>query len=460
MQLRYSDRYMKKQIGIAIIIGFMFTATGLKAQSERTIVDEVAGIVGGEMVLLSDIETAYLQYKPSMPTITKCEVFDELLFQKLLITQAELDSITVSDAQVDMELDNRIRYFTNQFGSKQKLEEFYGKTLDQIRSEFREAIHDQILVETVKAQITANVKATPTEVKQYFESLRWDQVPEIPTTYEVCQIVKEPKVGTKELEEAYNKIVDIKKRVDAGEDFATLAILYSEDKGSASNGGSIGTVGRGETFTEFEAAAFALKDGEVSDIVKTQAGYHIIKMISRKGDYIDVLHILIRPKVSPYELQKAKSYLDSVYQVIKTDTMSFEMAAKKFSDDDGKINGGIITNPYTGSSLFDAQQLGAYDPTLFFSVEKLNVGDISYPIQFQTAESNDAFRIVYLKSRTSPHKANLKDDYNTIKNMAEQDKANKAIAKWVQEKAAKTYVQIKERYADCEILDKWTTNNN
>ena len=140
--------------------------------------------------------------------------------------------------------------------------------------------------------------------------------------------------------------------------------------------------------------------------------------------------------------------------------MSFEMAAKKFSDDDGKINGGIITNPYTGSSLFDAQQLGAYDPTLFFSVEKLNVGDISYPIQFQTAESNDAFRIVYLKSRTSPHKANLKDDYNTIKNMAEQDKANKAIAKWVQEKAAKTYVQIKEKYADCEILDKWTTNNN
>ena len=423
--------------------------------SHKKVVDEVIGVVGSEVVLLSDMESAYLQYKSSMPNITKCEVLDDLLFQKLLLTQAELDSITVSDVQVNMELDNRLRYFTAQFGSKEKLEQFYGKTIAEIREEFRESIHDQLLVQTVKDKITSNVKATPSDVKQYYKNLSLDEIPEVSTQYQIGVIIKQPKIGARELDEAYKKISDIRERIMKGEDFSTLAVLYSEDPGSASQGGSIGTVGRGETFTEFEAAAFALKKGEVSDIVKTQAGYHIIKLINRKGDYVDVIHILIRPKVSPYELRQANLYLDSVYNVIKKDTMSFADAAKKFSDDPSKMNGGMLINPYTSTPDFDAQQLGNYDSQLFFVVEKMNIGDISRPALMQNKDGDDAYRIVYLKSRTTPHKANLKDDYNTIQTMAENKLKNEAIAKWVQNKAAKTYVSIKPNYLTCDILNKW-----
>lgn len=443
---------------IATIILTCCLSTTCIAQSSNPVVEEVIGIVGSEIVLLSDVETAYLQYSPQMPSITRCDIFDELLFQKLLLTQAELDSVTVSDSQVDMELENRIRYFVQQFGSKEKLEDFYGKTLDDIRTDFREAIADQLLAETVKGKITANVKVTPTEVKQYYNSLSWEQIPEVPTQYEIGQIVKMPKVGSKELDDAYKKISDIRQRIINGEDFATMAILYSEDKGSASQGGSIGTVGRGDTYTEFEAAAFSLKNGEISDIVKTQAGYHIIKMISRKGDYIDVIHILIRPKVSPYELASAKAYLDSVYNVMISDTtMKFEDAAKKFSDE-GQNSGGILSNPYTGSTYFDAQQLGSMDPSLFFAIDKMEVGTFSKPMPYQNSEGNDAYRIIYLKSRTTPHKATLETDYSLVKSLAENEKNNEAIASYVKEKAAQTYVMIKDRYKDCNILKKWMSN--
>ncbi|MDD3152375.1 MAG: peptidylprolyl isomerase, partial [Bacteroidales bacterium] len=352
---------MKLVYKILFISIIMVSSFRLNAQSEAVVVDEVIAIVGGEMIMLSDLENMYQQYKSNMPNITKCDVLDDLLFQKLLVTQAALDSVEVNESAVDMELDNRIRYFTAQFGSKEKFEKFYGKTVPEIKEEFRTAIKEQMLVETVKGNITANTKITPSEVKEYYNNLSFDEVPEIPTQYEIGQILKQPKMSSAELEEAYNKIADLRKRIVAGEDFATLAMLYSEDPGSASQGGAIGTVGRGDTYPDFEAAAFALKNGEISEIVKTEAGYHIIKMLSRKGDYIDVLHILIRPKVSPYELYNAKNYLDSVYKVFYADSMTFEAAAKKFSDDPSKINGGLLINSYTGGSMFEANQLNNQD---------------------------------------------------------------------------------------------------
>ena len=446
---------MKLVYKILFISIIMVSSFRLNAQSEAVVVDEVIAIVGGEMIMLSDLENMYQQYKSNMPNITKCDVLDDLLFQKLLVTQAALDSVEVNESAVDMELDNRIRYFTAQFGSKEKFEKFYGKTVPEIKEEFRTAIKEQMLVETVKGNITANTKITPSEVKEYYNNLSFDEVPEIPTQYEIGQILKQPKMSSAELEEAYNKIADLRKRIVAGEDFATLAMLYSEDPGSASQGGAIGTVGRGDTYPDFEAAAFALKNGEISEIVKTEAGYHIIKMLSRKGDYIDVLHILIRPKVSPYELYNAKNYLDSVYKVFYADSMTFEAAAKKFSDDPSKINGGLLINSYTGGSMFEANQLNNQDPDLFFVIDKLNVGELSHPTKITTKNNLEAYRLVYLKTRTVPHKATLKDDYNTIQSLAEEEKKVKAIAKWVQNKVTNTYVFIKDGYVTCDALSKW-----
>ncbi|MDL2240927.1 peptidylprolyl isomerase [Bacteroidales bacterium OttesenSCG-928-K22] len=442
-------------IKFKLIFICLFFVTQTFAQQNSKVIDEVIAVVGQEMIMLSDLENQFIQYKSGFPNITKCEVLDDLLFQKLLITQAAIDSIEVNESYVEMELDNRIRYFIATMGSKEKLESFYGKSVDEIKNEFRDVIKDQMVVETVKGNITANTQITPTEVRNYYNSIPSSEIPDIPVEYEISQIIKKPVISASEMEVAYNKIVEIRERIIKGEDFSTLAILYSEDPGSASKGGSIGTVGRGDTYPDFEAAAYALKPGEISNIVKTQAGYHIIKSISRKGDYIDVQHILIIPKASPYDLYNASMFLDSVYNIINRDTISFETAARKFSDDPGKINGGIIVNPNTGNTWFDATQLGNYDPQMFFVVDKMKVGEISRPVKMVDQDGTEAYRILYLKSRTVPHKANLRDDYNKIQTWATDDKNTKTIAKWVKSKAAKTYIFIKDEYLNCTILHKW-----
>ena len=444
-----------KLIKKILIIACVLTINPIFAQQNGKVLDQVIAVVGQEMIMLSDLENTFLQYRASLPNITKCEVLDDLLFQKLLITQAALDSIEVNEAHVEMELDNRIRYFIGTMGSKEKLESQYGKKVEEIKDEFRDAIRDQMIVETVRGNITANTKITPTEVREYFNSIPKSEIPDIPAEYEVSQIVKKPAISATELEVAYTKIAEIRERVMKGEDFATLAILYSEDPGSASQGGSIGTVGRGETHPDFEAAAFSLKAGEISNIVKTTFGYHIIKSISRKGDYIDVQHILIVPKASPYDLLRSSQFLDSIYNVIKNDTMSFESAAKKFSDDPSKTNGGMLINPYTGNTWFDATQLGNYDPQLFFVVDKLQVGEISRPTKLTDDDGSESYKILYLKSRTMPHKANMRDDYNKIQGWAEQEKNTLTIAKWVKARAVKTYIFIKEDYLQCDIITKW-----
>lgn len=432
----------------------LITISGF-SQTGGKVIDEVVAVVGSEMIMLSDVENQYLQYKSSSYNITRCEVLDDLLLQKLMVNQAAIDSIEVNEANVEMELDNRIRYFISTMGSKEKFESFYGKSVGEIKDEFREVIREQMIVETLKGNIIANMKITPTEVKDYFNRLSFSDIPEIPTEYEIGVITKQPEVSAFELEESYNKLAEIRKRIIDGEDFETMAILYSEDPGSAKNGGAIGTVGRGDTYPEFEATAFALKVGEISDIVKSQAGYHIIKMLSRKGDYIDVEHILLVPKASPYDLYNASKYLDSIYNVIKKDTMSFETAARKYSDDPNKTNGGIVINTYTGNTWFDANQLGQFDNQLFFIADKLNVGEISRPSKALSAEGNELYRLVFLKSRTAPHKATLKDDYSKIQSLAEEEKKTETMAKWIKTKAAKTYIIIKDDYLDCDILKKW-----
>jgi len=443
----------KNKIFIFLII--LFFATSLKSQDK--VIDQVVAIVGGNIVKLSDIETQYNQLKAqgnlNPVENTRCNILENILFNKLMLNQAKLDSIVVGDEQVESELDRRLRYYISQFGSKDKFEEFYKKSTLEFKDEFRDIIRSQMLVQMMEGQITENVKVTPNDVRKFYNEIPKDSIPLIDAEYEIGQIVRQPEISKSEMEVVKQRLEDLRQRILKGEKFASLAVLYSEDPGSATKGGELGLFGRGEMFPEFEAAAFNLKQAdEVSKVIKTKAGYHILQLIERRGEYVNVRHILMMPKVSPYELLKAKNYLDSVYQVIKDSSMVFETAALKFSDDPGKNNGGLIINPNSGNSKFAADDV---DPSVFFVVDKLKVGEISKPVVMKDADGKQAYRLVYLKTRTTAHRANLKEDYDKIQNAALEAAKSKEVKKWINEKIAKTYIKIFDDYKNCKFENNW-----
>ncbi len=442
---------MKK---IPIILIFLNVFTGYINAQEK-IIDQVVAIVGDNIITMSDVENQYLQYLAQGYTQkkqVKCQVLEEMLYQKLLLNQAKLDSVEVTDSQIESELDRRIRYFTSQLGSQENLEKYYNKSILELKSEFRTLIRDMIMTQTMESQITKDIKVTPSEVKEYFKKIPKDSLPLINSELEIGQIIKQPPVNEKEKIAVKEKLNALRQRVLKGEDFKTLAILYSEDPGSASDGGELGLHGRGEMYTEFEAVAFTLKKDSVSPIIESEAGYHIIQLIERKGEYVNVRHILLQPKVSIEDLAKAKLFLDSVANLINTKAMTFEEAALKFSDDPSKKNDGLMINTYTGTTKFETEQL---DPAVFFTVDKLKVGQISYPVIMKQSDGKQAYRILYLKSRTNPHRANLKDDYDKIQSATLSEKQNNAISDWVDDKIKNTYISINEEFKDCEFSHNW-----
>jgi peptidyl-prolyl cis-trans isomerase SurA len=446
---------MMKKIIIILSIIALFVIPPAAAQIK--LIDEIVAVVGSNVILYSDIETQILQYRMQgkIPpgSAARCQILESLLYQKLLLNQAELDSIEVTDSRVETNMDARLRYYITQFGSKEKLEEFYQKSVIEIKEELRELVREQMKIEEVQNKITADIQVSPAEVKKFYNNITKDSLPLINTEYQIGQIVKNPPISLEELTISYDRIKALRDRIINGEKFSTLAILYSEDPGSASKGGELGTFTRGTMYPEFEGAAFNLKEpGDVSEIIKTEAGYHIIQLIERNGDYINVRHILIQPKVSPDNLEKAKMTLDSVHDLIVNKTMTFEEAALKFSDDPGKVNGGLIINSQTNNTWFQADQL---DPGLFFVIDNLEVLNVSQAVKFVTEGGKEAYRILYLKNRTEPHRLNMKDDYNTIQSMALDDKRNQVIQDWVREKINDSYVKINERYKNCVFQNKW-----
>jgi peptidyl-prolyl cis-trans isomerase SurA len=338
-------------------------------------------------------------------------------------------------------------------GSVEKLEAYYGKSILAIKDEFRKDIADQLLAQRMQGNIFGNVKVTPAEVKKFFESIPKDSIPYYNAEVEIGQIVKKPEVAIEQRQLAIEKIEGILARARKGENFATLATIYSEDPGSASRGGDLGFVGRGELVTEFEGAAFRLQPDEISDIVKTKFGYHIIKMHEQKGERIRVSHILIKPKTSSYDLQEAIQFLDSVRTLIVENKITFEKAVDKFSEDEeSKQQGGLLVNQQTGNTFFEMSQL---DKSVYFAIDKLQVGEISSPQLFVNAEGEQAVRILMLRSETPAHTANLQDDYYKIKAIALQEKQQRELMKWVERKMENTYVKVSSEYRECPNLDLW-----
>ncbi len=451
-----------KLIKPVLIATTIFVSVHISAQDgEDFVIDRVVAVVGKSIVLESDIQNQFLNYKLQREirgsvSDMKCRIIEEILFQKLMVTQAEVDSIVVSEVQVEADLDRRLSGFIQQFGSQEKMEEYYNKTLTEIKKELYEIVHEQMLAQQVQSGIVSGVDVTPSEIRSFYKSIPEDSIPLIKTEYVIAEIVKNPPISIEEKLRVKEQLIGIRKRILDGSSFSTLAIMYSQDPGSASKGGELGFYGRGQLYPEFEAVAFKLKEGEISNIIETEAGYHIIQMIERKGDYVNVRHILLTPKVSPEDLNIARNQLDSIAGLIRSDSITFEDAVSRFSEGENVNNGGLIVNPYTMGTTFEAEQL---DPQVSFVIEKMQVGEISNPVPMKTEDNKDAFRVVLLKKRTQPHKANLVDDYTKIREWALQNKQMETMSNWIEEKSKDTYVKIIDEYKSCNFEHNWGDND-
>lgn len=428
--------------------------------AQQQVVDKIVAVVGKNIIMQSDIEEQYLQYrlqggiKGSAHSI-RCEILEDHLFRKLMLNQAELDSIVVTDEQVESEMDYRIRYYVSQLGSQDKVEKYFNKTMAEIKDELRQIIRDQKLIDEVQRNIVTGVSATPSDVREFFYSIPSDSIPMVSAQYEIAQLVKKPPITIDEKLAVKNRLYELRSRILKGERFSTMALLYSEDPGSAKKGGELGFKGRGELVPEFEAAAFALKDGEISEVVETEYGYHIIQLIERRGEFVNVRHILLTVKVSPAALQQAYNELDSIANLIRNDSITFDEAVRLFSDEDDKVNGGYLVNPNDGSTMFAAEDL---DQQVSLVVNRLEVGEVSSPVPMKTKNDKDAFRLLIIKRKTTPHRANLKDDYALIQQWTMQKLRQEAINKWINDKSSKAYVKINEDYCDCDFQFDWNIN--
>jgi|SRR5690554_348869 len=453
---------MRYIIKIFIFIAIQFFASTLLYAQKEIVLDEIIAVIGDEIVTKRDLEAKFSDMVSQGMSVTdnsRCEVFEDLLFSTMLLNQSRVDSIEVTEQQLEAEMNQRLSYYINQIGSADALEKYYKKPISQIKDEMRKVLREQMLIQQMQGKITAAVRITPSEVEAYYNSIPKDSLPLIDAEVEVAHIVKYATVSKKSIDEAKEKLNKYKERVNSGEQFSTLAVLYSDDQGSAVKGGEIGFVGRAEVEAEFAAAAFQLKEGEVSPIVETNFGYHIIQLIERRGAKVNVRHILIKPKLTAEAMQKAKNELDSIANLIAQDSISFAKAANLFSDDDDtKKNGGIIVNPQTGSSMTPMDKL---EPSLFFVIDKLNDGDVSEAVQIQNPRKKPGYRIIKILKRTDPHYANLQDDYQKVKQAASGEKERELLQEWMGRTIRNTYISLDEKYSkDCKFMQDWSVNKS
>ncbi|MCL2132599.1 MAG: peptidylprolyl isomerase [Lentimicrobiaceae bacterium] len=451
---------MRKHILFVLIFA---VGGGCIAQSNKNIIDEIIATIGDRIITRSDLEYAVEGYKYSSGLAAvedkdqlRCDVFEQLIFQKLLIHQAELDSITISDAQINERIDYNLKYQITQLGGNaQKLEQYYGKSIAEIKADSREQMRDEYLTEEMQKKLTSDVNIIHQEVKEYFNAIPEDEIPMISVEYEIAQIVKTPAISEVEKIAIKQNLENIRDRVLRGENFSTFARMYSEDPGSALKGGEIGFTDRGDLYPNFEAAAYSLKTGEISPIVETEAGYHIIKLLERRGERINVAHILIKPKPSPEAMLEAKNFLDSIYNLIKDKQITFDSAAMLFSDDPSKTNGGMMVNPFTASYAFQSEHLMQYDKTVLYMIEDMIVGDYTRTVSMITEEGNQAYRILCLKTKRPEHKANLVEDYEKIKNAALESKKQKTLLQWSKRKIKYTHIKINPDFHNCSFVEEW-----
>jgi peptidyl-prolyl cis-trans isomerase SurA len=428
------------------------TSFSLSAQS----IDKIEAVLGDEIILTSEIESQYLQYLSQgniKSTEIRCQIVEDLLFQKLLVNQAKLDSLVVSNDEVEDEVNKRLSYFETQLGSVQKVEDYFGKSKANIKLELGKVIKDQFMAQKMQTKLTSSLKVTPAEVKESYALLSDAEIPTMPTQVEVAQIVIKPEITDDQKDNIREKLNNFRDRVYNGEDFKMLATLYSDDPGSAVKGGELGFVNRGDLVPEFERAAFRLKEGEISKVVESQFGYHIVQLIERRGEQINVRHILIKTKVTATALHAAKLKMDNIAKEINEETITFDQAVSEYSDDENKSNGGLLLNPNTMSTSHTLEDMA---PALRLVIEKLKETEVSSPAVIQMQDENKAYRILRLNKRTEQHKANLVDDFAKIKEYSINAKKQETLEKWTSKTIAKTYIKLSDELTKCELANKWS----
>ncbi len=437
----------------AIIVSIMsaFQATA-QAPVQRQ-VDGIIAKIDNQIVLKSELEFSYLQYlaqsKQQPSADLKCQVFKSLVQDKLLLARAEIDSVTVEEDRVTGELNRRIDYLSAQVGGVERLEQYYNKSIRQLKDDLRKTIQDQLVMQKMQEEIAGKVRVTPKEVAAYFSRIPADSLPYFSSEVELGQIVKYAEVSKQQKQEARQQLEELRKRILAGEDFATLAKQYSQDPGSAAAGGELGFFKKKELVPEYEAAALRLEPGGISGIVESQFGFHLIQLIERKGQEFNTRHILIKPATATVNIEESIAELDSIRTLIQNDSISFAKAAKDFSDDFAtKDNGGMMTSR-NGSTYIPMDQV---DPNIFFVIDTMQVGEISEPIPFRTEDGKEAVRIIQLKGKSTPHQANLQDDYPKIAAAALNDKKSKAVDEWFRKNIDSVYIEIDPEYQDCKAL--------
>lgn len=445
---------IRNRIGLFILSGLVALAGQSYAQDK--VVDQIVAVVGKNIILKSDIEAMFQQQQAQGITTEgdmKCEIFENLLVEKLLLAEAELDTtITVSDSQINQNLEQRIQYFISHLGSEQEVEAYFKKSIMELKADMQDVIRNQQMTQQMQGKIMDKVTISPAEVRQHYRNLPEDKIPQIDAQVEYAQITVQPEISLEEEDRIKSTLRELKRRIESGEStFGPLAIMYSEDA-SAKNGGVLDYMGRGELDPAYAAAAFNLKGDKVSNVVKSDFGYHIIQVVDRKGEQIKTRHIIMMPKVTPAAMEKAYGRIDSIADFIRKGTLKFEEAALRYSyDKNSRNNGGVVINPQTGESKWRLTEL---DPDVSKILPRMNINEISEPFRTIDEKQRPVYKIVKLINKIDAHKANLQNDYVELSDLYMISKKEKAMDDWVREKQKGTYVRIDPTYINCNFKYK------
>nr|WP_245812670.1 peptidylprolyl isomerase [Belliella buryatensis] len=443
----------------------MITASLLFAQEEEKkttpatgqVLDRIVAKVNNYILLESDVQKTYLEAiansQQGFEAPTRCDIFESMLINKLMVAKAEIDSVIVSDAEVMIQADQRFNMMMAQLGGDENtLVEVYGKTSEQLKSEITDALREQMIVQRMQGKITEGLTVSPAEVRRFFNSIPKDSLPFFSAEVTVGQIVRKPEVNEKAKTEVANFLAGLKQQLmDGTSDFATLARQYSQDPGSAIQGGELGFFRRGELAPEYEATSLALKPGEVSDPVETMFGFHMIQLLERRGNTFNTRHILIKPEPNEDDIKKTERYLDSLRNVILEGKIEFAKAAKEYSEDrETSDNGGFFADPGSGSNRLTLRTLD--DPVLYFTLDSMKIGSITPPMRFEDPREGTKVRVLFYKERFPAHRANLNDDYEKLKAATRRKKEDELLGKWFVTAKEDVYIDIDPAYDRCNVL--------